>query len=695
MSKRRRKYSTRHISIMIFMIVVFTVICIRLIDIQVFNRGRYVELGEDQHILRRELQPQRGIIYDRNREPIAINVPAVTLTIDTRQVTDVYRTAARISPLIQKSVNEIVRNIQEHKGVIEIARKQPVSLAEKVKQIDLPELGIRHEMKRKYPKGRTGAQIIGFTDIDGVGRSGVEGKLNHILRGVPGMEILLKTAKAKTLPHPRYKQKPANDGDDIILTLDIRYQRILEQGLSDAVERYSAESGAAVLVNPITGDVLAMASIPSFDPNHYRDYEMGSWRLRAISDQFEPGSTFKISVMAAMLDAGYKSPLDTVFAENGTYHVMGETIRDTKALQTINMKDVIVKSSNIGMSKAVQGFDRNTLYSYLNEFGFGYKTNVELVGEINGILKPTKDWVPFTQLALSYGHEVAVTPLQMCMMYSTIANDGVYAQPYLIKAILCDGKVFPRTERKTHRVITEQTSRIVKQFMADVVKRGTGVQADIEGVELCGKTGTAHMVRPNGAGYYKNRYIASFGGFLPKDDPSLCLFIMVKDPRNVYYGGQVAGVCFKEIMQRIIALEGLDYFSRPDSLQIMANYVPMPDFIGMQASKAIKMAQDMGLTTLKQGNGLAILDQYPAAGTRVKPDERIVLFARKGTGVPHVVGLSVRRARNILSDHNFNCIIKGSGVVVEQDPQAGETVESGTDVKIICRNQFSMLERIR
>ena len=691
MARRRNKYSKRYVTVMGFMIALFVLICVRLFDIHIFSRGHYVRLGEEQHILHRELQPGRGMIYDRNREPLAINVPAATLIVDTRQVTDARQTAVKISPLIRKSVDDIVEEINAHTGSFEIVRKSPVSLAAKVNVLNLPELGVRREMKRKYPKGRTGAQIIGFTDIDGAGRSGIEGKLDHVLRGVPGVQVLLKTAKAKTLPHPRYQQKFAMDGDDVILTLDIRYQGILEEELYKTVHKYNAESGAAVMVDPETGDILAMASEPSFDPNSYREYDMGSWRLRAITDQFEPGSTFKVGVMAAMLDAGYKTPLDTVFAENGVYHVMGETIRDTKSLQTVTMREVIVKSSNIGIAKAVQGFDRNVLYSYLHQFGFGVKTNIDLVGEINGILKPAEDWVPFTQLALSYGHEVAVTPLQMCMMYSTIANNGVYSDPHLIKATVRDGKVFPRSGSKTRKVISPETSRILKTFMADVVERGTGIQADIDGVELCGKTGTAHMVRPNGAGYYKHRYIASFGGFMPKEDPAVCLFIMVKDPRNIYYGGQVAGVCFKDIMQRIIALEGLDYFSRP-SERFAGRNLTVPDLVGTRAKDAVEVAQAAGFTTLKQGDGRVVVDQHPAPGAHVEKGERIVLFARNDSKVPSVVGLSVRRARNILLDHHFKCEIRGSGVVVEQIPRAGEAAAPGSSVKIVCENQFSMRE---
>lgn len=694
MARRKSQNNPRIAATVVIFTAMFAVLALRLVELQIIEHETYVKKGEVQHFQKQDLMPRRGKVFDRHQAPLAINVPAVTVIVNKNQVKDRYRLAVQSAQVLDVDAETILKKLDQSGDFVEIARKCSIQDWNRLKALDLSGIDIRKEYKRQYPKGKTASQIIGFTDIDGIGRYGIEGAQNSVLQGKPGLEILVKTATSSAFPHPRYHRRTAVNGDDVVLTIDYRYQRILEEEIERTVNQYNAESGTAVLMHPETGEIFAMCSAPLYDANYYRHYSMDAWRLRAITDQFEPGSTFKVPVMAAMLDAGYRKPSDTVFAENGTFKVMGEEIQDTKPHGTLTMREVIVHSSNIGNAKTVREFDKETLYTYLHNFGFGRKSGIQLLGEIAGILKKPNKWYPFTKLAMSYGHGVAVTPLQMACMFSTIANDGVYVPPRIIKGYRRQSQFYPfDDERNNQRVISVETARLMRTFMADVVARGTGVNAKMPELRLCGKTGTAHMVRPGGYGYYKHRYIASFGGFFPARDPQMCLFIMIRDPRNVYYGGTVAAPCFKRIVKRLVNLEGVDYFQKSDSIdqrQVHNDSLIVPNFAGLKRKDAVRLGHALGFRVLCQGEGNVILDQHPAAGGQTEKKERIVLFtdtdSEMNTTVPRVVGMSVRRAMNIIADNNLKYEIHGFGRVVQQTPQPGEKTAPGKKVALQCSN---------
>lgn len=675
----------------------FALLAFRLFEVQIIEHKKYVKKAEGQHFQKQDLMPRRGKVYDRNQEPLAINVPAVTVIVNKKQVQDRYRLAVQCAQVLDLDAETILKKLDQSGDFIEIARKCSMQDWNRLKELELNGLDSRKEYKRQYPKGKTGSQIVGFTDIDGIGRTGIEGAQNSIVQGKPGLEILIKTATSQAFPHPRYRRRTAIHGDDVVLTIDYRYQRILEEEIERTVQQYNAESGTAVLMNPKTGEIFAMCSVPLYDANNYRKYSMDSWRLRAITDQFEPGSTFKVPVMAAMLDAGYRKPSDTVFAENGVFEVMGEKIRDTRPHGTLTMREVIVYSSNIGNAKTVREFETETLYNYLYNFGFGRKSGIQLLGEITGQLKKPEQWYPFTKLAMSYGHGVAVTPLQMACMFSTIANDGVYVPPKIIKGYRQQSRFYPfHNEQDNRRVISVETARLMRTFMAEVVDRGTGVNAKMPQLRLCGKTGTAHMVRSGGYGYYKHRYIASFGGFFPAKNPQMCLFIMIRDPRNAYFGGTVAAPCFKRIVKRLVNLEGVDYFQNDASSgQRLAHEDSLfvPNFTGLQKKDALRLANSLGLRALCQGEGNVIFDQHPDVGEQTEKRDRVVLFTNMSSetsaSVPKVVGMSVRRAMNILADNDLKYEINGFGKVVQQNPQPGAVLATGGKVTLQCDNTLA------
>ncbi|MBN1466113.1 PASTA domain-containing protein, partial [candidate division KSB1 bacterium] len=451
--------------------------------------------------------------------------------------------------------------------------------------------------------------------------------------------------------------------------------------------------GSVVILDPASGELLAICSAPNYDPNRYGNYSDAAWKLTAITDQFEPGSTFKPAMLSAMFDAGYKAPEDMVFCELGVWNVMGETIRDTKKYGDLSARQALVYSSNIGMAKMAKGWDKRVMHDYAQRFGFGRKTGIELVGEISGTLKHPKDWMPFSQLTFSYGHEIAVTPLQMCAMYATIANDGIYVSPRIIRDIFHNDKpIYYDAGAERRRVMTEETSALMRDILAEAVEKGTGVNAGVDKVQICGKTGTAHVVQASG-GYAADRYISSFGGFFPKDEPRITIFVMIKEPTGGYFGGAVAAPCFQRIAQRIIDLEGANYF-QPDQPEqaIDHTFAAMPNLVGLAKEDGMRLLRTNGHDFRLYGDGEIIISQEPAPGSRIPQDDYIYLTTDlRHTGrdsilsVPTVVDLPVRNAVNLLAERQFKVEIEGNGTVVRQQPKAGDHVPAGETIKLFCK----------
>ncbi len=692
MAKRRKEKNIRYQAFTALMLLVIVVLMVRLVTIQVVQRQKFIALAQGQHRFIRTLQPERGKIYDRHGELLAFNVPAVTVVANVDSIVDAYKVAHQLAPIINISPNQIIAKLRKGSGWIELAKQQPPDVRQRIERFQYRYIGCRDELKRRYPKRFTASQVVGFTRADGSGGYGVELAKEAELKGKPGTAIMQKTGRARLFSHPHYPIHEPHHGSDLVLTIDSRYQWIAEQELKNTINEYNAKGGSVVIMDPNSGELLAIASEPNFDPNDYDNYNDFSWKLKAITDQFEPGSTFKPAMMAAMLDAGYVNEDELVFCENGKWDVMGETIRDTKEYGWLTARDVLVMSSNIGMAKLAKEFSKFKMYTYAHKFGFGQKSGIELPGEITGVLKKPSDWVPFSQLVFSFGHEVAVTPLQMCSMYATIANDGVFVSPRIIKNMFRENeRVFAKNNPETRRVISSETSLLMRDFLADVVVRGTGVNAVLPNIELCGKTGTAHLVQVTG-GYASDRYISSFGGFFPREAPRITIYVMIHEPRSAYYGGTVAAPCFRNIAERIINLEGLDYFQKSATGQLVENAPSLlPNLVGLQRQDAQSVLRANQLNCRFIGNGQTVIEQEPAAGAKVSKEGIVYLTLASAVPttepvkVPVLTDLPLRNAVNLLADRQLKAKINGSGKVIRQEPQAGELVEPGHTIQLFCK----------
>ncbi len=688
MAKRRQQNFIRFNVFTGLMTLMLIALIGRLVAVQVVYREALVKKAQSQHAVVVTLKPDRGKIYDRNGRLMAFNVPSVTVVANADSITDLHAVAARLSPIIGVSYNAIVEKLRGNRGWVELAKKQPMVVKEKVAQAGLAFVGCREELMRRYPQGRTAGQVLGFTRSDGVGGYGIEMAMEKRLKGAPGSAVMQRTGRARLFSSPQFPVRNAKNGDDVVLTIDVRYQRIAEEELQKSVWEYNAKGGSVVILDPNSGDVLAICSEPGFDPNEYGKYNDYAWKLAAITDQFEPGSTFKPAMLAAMLDAGYKTEDEVISCGNGRWDVMGETIRDTKPHGDLTVRDVLVYSSNIGMAKMARDFDKYKMYDYAAKFGFGKKTGIELLGEIKGALKPPRQWVPFSQLAFSFGHEIAATPLQMCAMYAAIANGGYYVSPRIVKGIFRNDRPVHFNQKRVRRpVISQETSRLLRDIMEDVVQHGTGANAAVDGISVCGKTGTAHVVKAGG-GYAAHRYIASFGGFFPREKPSIVIFVMIREPQGGYYGGTVAAPCFRRIAQRILDLEGVDYFK--NQRLMVENPAVMPNLVGLSRNDAVEYMKKNGLDFRIFGGGELIAEQDPAPGDSLSQQDVAYLTTTLSETpdsvvvVPPVTSLPLRNALNLLAEKNLGFEIKGSGKVERQQPAAGQRVAKGSKVLLIC-----------
>ena len=679
----------------VFTCLFLLVIVVRLFDIQILDRSNLKNSAFRQYKYEVSLPPDRGSIVDRNYKILAMNIPAVDVIVNPKLVKDPSRVAVSLAQLFGKSASFFGKKLSEDGTFVYVARQQPVTIMQKIEDLGVEGLECQTGHLRKYPKERAGCQIVGFTGIDNAGLSGVELACENILKGSPGRAVLQRTATSQTFVRAEYPVVPPDNGNDIVLTIDYRYQRIAEAELRKTILEDKADSGMVVLMNPNNGQILAMAGEPSFDPNEAGKYNAASWRLRAVTDMYEPGSSFKVVLMSALLNEKLHTPDDSVFCENGAWDVYGETIKDTHPYGWLNLRQVIVKSSNIGMAKLAKDTDNAIFYDYAHAFGFGNKPGTDLIGETKGNLKEPKNWSGMTPLAMAFGHEIAASPIQMCNLFATIANGGVLYQPQIIKEVRKDGGVIKSfSPRSIRRVIKTSTADTLTSFLREAVTDGTGKKADIPGFDLCGKTGTARVALSGGRGYV-SRYNSSFGGFFPKDDPQIAMFVMVNNPRVRYYGGDVAAPCFKRIAEQIVALDGLNKKpAEPEAVDtnLVEKSSPedVPNFLGYSVEFAKKIAASEGFNLSSSGNGNIVVKQNMKDGDTSKEVEiltqAIDLVKNGKKQVPNVKGLPIRNALNLLRSRGIQVNVVGQGRVIDQYPEGGEKISANVQVQLQCES---------
>jgi cell division protein FtsI/penicillin-binding protein 2 len=554
------------------------------------------------------------------------------------------------------------------------------------------------EPLRHFEFASFGSQVIGATDIDNNGLNGVELFYNSELHGTDGYIVMQRDARGRRRPDIDLPQSRPEHGDGLVLTIDINMQTIVEEELKKGIDLTGAASGTVLAIDPRSGELLAIASWPTYNPNDLGSTRQEGVRVRAITDTYEPGSTMKIVTAAAALEEDVVRPDETISAEGGSWRFAGHIIRDDHQLGSITLREAMVHSSNIVMAKVSSRIAHPRFYKYVRDFGFGITSGIDLPGEARGEVKKPSEFRSGTQEFMAFGYQLAVTPLQLLCAYATIANGGVMMKPHLLKRRLDrEGNVIEEIEpQEVRRVVSRTTADTLREMLVGVVEHGTGSEAKIPGMRVAGKTGTAQQI--DGGEYSREKYNSSFVGYFPADEPRVVLLVLLDSPTNGYYGGAVAAPIFREIARRIA---GVAAPIELPLLQASSGELPpvenvaaparlrVPDLRGTEIDGARAIIERNGCRPLVEGTGPIVIAQRPAAGAPI--DARGVVTVVVGNPadegrVPDLRGLSVRRALNLLVAARLTPKVTGSGLVRVQIPPPGTPIGRGsTAVTLDCR----------
>ena len=621
-------------------------ISVRAYQLHILKNKELSKLIEDQVKRVITVAPKRGVIYDCKREEMAISIDVASIYAQPSKVTSKREYARKLSRILKIKRKELTKKLSSDKSFVWIKRRVTPAQSKKVESLNLDGIHFLTEAKRFYPSREIAANVIGFVGMDSKGLEGLEFNYDKDLKGEATYSSVQRDALGRIIFGKRLKQRKNVMGNELILTIDKTIQYIAEEELRKAIRKTRAKSGTVVVMRPVTGEILAMAIQPQYNPNVFWNYKPSSWRNRAITDSFEPGSTFKAFLLAAVLEEGIVSQRDIFFCENGSYRVGKNIINDVHPHAWLTIRRIIQYSSNIGVSKVGERLGKEKFYEYIRKFGFGEKTNVNLPGETNGLVRSPNNWNKIDIDTISFGQGISVSAIQLITGLCTIANKGFLMKPYIVKQIISsDGKGIK--EFKPHivrRVITEKTARDVTSILQYTVREGgTGIKASIDGYKVAGKTGTAQKANPSSGGYYKNKYIASFMGFVPADDPELAILVVIDEPEGTQYGGEVAAPVFKACAEKTL------------------NYMGVPP-----KSILVKGGPDRLKTrTVKKGFKKQNIKEF------------IVPVKSKKFVMPDLMGLSMRQALKVLHGSNIDIKITGSGRAIKQSVRPGRSVSDG------------------
>ncbi len=608
----------------------------RLWQLQVVEHERYDGLAREQQLEEIQLESPRGTIYDvRGREL------AVSLTVDSAfavpgEVGDPGRFSAQLAGVPGVDPGRIARAAARRAKFAWVSRKLDPPVARALRDRGLPGLYFLEESKRYYPMRKLAGPVLGFVGVDNYGLGGLEARWEKTLSGDRIDRTVLRDARRGTLQAPGLSFRDAEPGGDIHLTIDAAIQHLAERELARAVERHRAKSGVVVVLDPRSGAVLAMAAAPGFDPNRFEEFPEERWRNRAVTDAYEPGSTFKVITAAAALESNRVDPFDPIDCQMGAIDVSGMTIKDHKPFGVLTFREVMARSSNVGAVKLGQRVGARGLEETIRAFGFGRPTGIDLPGESAGLLQPLTERA---SAYASFGQGLAVTPLQLASAFAAVANGGELYRPFVVARVVRDGVVeeLHPSPISLGRPIGAATARSLERLLEAVVEEGTGKRAAIDGYRVAGKTGTAEKI-VDGA-YSNELHVASFVGFAPARDPALVALVAIDEPRGLYHGGDVAAPVFAAIVGPALLYLGVPAERSAEEtpappaafaaaapppaaaappVAVTAAPAPpaagrLPDFSGWSARRAIARSAELGLEVKLRGHGF-VSHQSPAAG---------------------------------------------------------------------------------
>ncbi len=610
----------------------------RAYQLQVLERERLAALAKANYRDRITLPSKRGGIYDRQGHALALTVEVGSVYARPSCIKKKQSVARKVASVLRMRRSKILASLKSRRSFVWVKRRVPPPMIEKIKSLGIEGVGVIPESRRYYPGRETAAHLIGFVGTDNQGLEGLEKIYDSLLKGPPTRLLQLQDALGR--PFLIERTEPSGFGlHDLILTIDKDIQFQAEQALKAAVRKSKAKSGQCLVVNPRTGEILALAIVPQFNPNIFSRYRPEQWRNRVVTDCYEPGSTMKAFLLGAALEEHVVNPQTRFNCENGSFGIAGKTIHDTHPYSMLSVQDIIRYSSNIGALKMGRALGYGRFSRYLERFGFGRKTGIELLGEQRGFIRDPKKAKEIEKITSYFGQGMSVTTLQLAMAMAAIANGGQLMRPFVVSEIKdSTGKVIQVTKPKVvRRVLSRRTCERVSRILERVVEEeGTGAQASIRGFRVAGKTGTAQKVDPRTRRYSSRNYEAIFAGFVPVDDPRMVIVVMVDEPKGIPYGGIVAGPVFREVgqwalnymrvsprVEMALAKEVQEPKNVDDKVRIRMAIAPrnknghLPDFKGQTMREVLREGNALGLKVILRGTGLAY-KQYPRPGIPLK-----------------------------------------------------------------------------
>jgi len=698
-------------------------ICVRLVYLQIFCYGDFERRAQHQQQRSFDLSSKRGVIYDRAGRELAMSIQVDSAFVVPSEAPDLANTISLITRITKDDPRVVLADCSAHKFCW-VARKADAEVIDRIRALNLQGIHFQKEPKRFYPKRELAAQVLGYVGTDDQGLSGLERQFNQQLQGKPGKLMISVDARKRWFASV---EKEPESGNSVVLTIDQNIQYIAERELERGMEETHAIAGTAIVENPRTGEILALTNRPTFNPNIRKEITNDALKNRAVSDVYEPGSTFKTVTISAGLEEEITRPEEMFDCQMGSIVINGMRIRDSRPHGMLSVADILAESSDVGAIKVALRLGDERLYKYIRAFGFGQQTGIELPSETRGLTKPVSRWSKVSIGAISMGQEIGISAVQLAAMISTIANDGVRVPPRIVA-----GTIVPQNAPQTvafqpvegTRVVSSLTAAQMRQMLQGVVLHGTGRKAILEGYSSAGKTGTGQKVDPATGTYSKTKYVASFAGFSPINDPQIVVVVILDSPVGLHQGGQVSAPIFQRITQQV-----LEYLHVPHDVQLPASRqvllarrdVPdasleesSPDHLGASLdmaeaneTPAIPAAVKPGAIgaqvvqaaqTAREPNRPApvVPTAGPASGAtqsgvqsenlptqKLPVDGTVVLDVEEGgIEVPSFLGKNLRVAIEAAQDAGLDLDAVGSGVAREQSPQPGARVPAGSRITV-------------
>ncbi len=668
----------RAVGVACFLGVWMLVIGARLIYLQTAQHEWLTTRARTQQQEAIETSPVRGLVLDRHGNELARSISTESFWAVPREIKNVDEAAAQLSPLVGADAATLATKLKEAQTAGRkfawIARKLDEERASRVRALNVAGVYSLKEPKRQYPNNQLAAHILGFVGLDETGLAGIEQAYDKEIRGEAGRVTVETDAHGRAYGS---FEAEARRGETVVLTIDRLVQYKTEEALAAAVERNHAKSGSAIVLDPRTGEILALANAPTFNPNDARAADEQSRANWALQNIYEPGSTFKIVAFSAALERGLIKPDDRIDCQMGSITVAGRVVHDHKPFGSLTVTEALAKSSNVAAIKLGLRVGNDSMYDFMTRFGFGAKTGVELPGETEGLLRKVSRWQPSSMGSLAMGQEIGVTPLQMAAAFGTLANDGLRVSPHLVREVrAADGSTLYSAAPEERRVVSAQTAQTLRGMLEQVTLNGTAKLAQLDGYTAAGKTGTAQKIDPKTRAYSKTKHIASFVGFAPAENPAVVIIVVIDEPAGAYHGGDVAAPVFREIAEQVLP-----------ALSIAPDTEPKPSAEPGLLARLSLSEEELAHLRGAQERERAVRD---ATLPRVEVENgsvgatRVVYAAatRRGALMPDLRGRSVRDAARVCEQLGLQLEARGEGRALSQSPAAGEEVEAGQTVRV-------------